>query len=42
MTILLLLAAIALLALLAPRYGADSRHLASHDGRRDKLWSRAG
>jgi len=42
MTILLLLAALTLLALLAPRYGVDSRNLDGRDSQRDKLWSRAG
>jgi len=41
MTLLLLLALVLLLAVLAPRYGVDSRDLAGADAaRRDKLWSR--
>jgi len=41
MTVLLMLAAVLLLAVLAPVLGSDSRDLAGAEGaRRDKLWSR--
>lgn len=40
MTLLLVLALLVLIALAAPRYGADSRHLDRDEAARDALWSR--
>lgn len=40
MTVLLILAALVTLAVLAPRYGRDSRDLGDHARSRDALWSR--
>ena len=40
MTILVLLTLIVTLALVAPRYGADTRRLDTDTAQRDSLWSR--
>jgi hypothetical protein len=40
MTLLLILAAIVLLAVLSPVCGVDSRNLGADEASRDKLWAR--
>jgi hypothetical protein len=40
MTFLLVLILLVLVAVAAPRYGADSRHLDRDEAARDALWSR--